>query len=143
MKLNTLLNRTVFATLLLSASVSVVAAGGDRGSRALQSGWHPDANTASAPAPLPAGVDATSASAWTPPVAPAQGDVAGVAGTAVHAKTRAQVRAELLQAEEAGSIPAGSAHYPASPELMARNRVQFQQAEKWWRARGQLNASGQ
>jgi hypothetical protein len=136
MNLTTFLNRTVFATLLLSASVSAIATP----PRLPQPDWHPFANTAPAPTPLLAEVDVRNASAWTPPDVPVQGDAAG---TAAHGKTREQVRAELLQAREAGSIPAGNAHYPAGPDLMARNRMQFQQAENWWRARGQLNASGQ
>jgi hypothetical protein len=143
MKLTTLLNRSVIATLLLSASVSAFAGGGG-GPRGSQPGWHPYANTASAPAPLLAEVDVTSASAYAAPAPHGQGDGAAVAaGTAVHGKTRAQVRAELLQAEEAGWIPAGNTRYPPSAETMARNRAQFQQAEKWWKADGQLNASSQ
>ena len=65
------------------------------------------------------------------------------AGAAVHGKTRAQVRAELLQAEEAGWLPVGKTHYPPSAELMEQNRMRFQHAENWWRAHGQLNASMQ
>ncbi|MFM0388403.1 DUF4148 domain-containing protein [Paraburkholderia dipogonis] len=143
MKLTTLLNRSVFAALLLSASVSVFAGGGGGGPRSSQSGWHPYANTASAPAPSLAEVDVTSASAYLSPAPLGQGGAPVAAGTAVHGKTRAQVRAELLQAEEAGSIPAGNARYPAGPSLIERNRMRFQQAEEWWRASGRLNASGQ
>ena len=65
------------------------------------------------------------------------------AGAAVHGTTRAQVRAELLQAEETGLIPADKIHYPPDAQTRARNRAQFQQAENWWRAHGQLNPSMQ
>jgi hypothetical protein len=138
-----LTNHSLFATLLLSASVSVFAGGGGGGPRGSQSGSHPYANTVSAPAPLLAEVDVTSASAYAAPAPLEQGGAPVAAGTAVHGKTRAQVRAELLQAEEAGSIPAGNTRYPGGPDLTERNRMRFQQAEKSWRASGQLNASGQ
>jgi hypothetical protein len=140
MKLTTLLNHSVFATLLLSASVSAIATPPSLP----QPDWHPYVNAASTSAPLLAEVDVTRASEPTAAANPAQdtGTVVS-AGAAAHGKTREQVRTELLQAEEAGSIPIGNVRYPASSDLMARNRMQFQQAEKWWRARGQLNASGQ
>ncbi len=47
-------------------------------------------------------------------------------------KTRAQVYAELVQAEKAGLIPAGNTHYPADATTIARNRIDFALAEQSW-----------
>jgi Domain of unknown function (DUF4148) len=140
MKLTTLFNRSAIAALLLSASVSVFATP----PHIQQPDWHQYVKAAPTSALSPADVDVIRASATTVAASPAKetGTVV-TTGEAVHGKTRAQVRAELLQAEEAGLIPAGKTHYPPDAQTMARNRAQFQQAENWWRARGQLNASVQ
>jgi len=110
MKAIALLNRVVVATLLVSASVSAFAGGG--GPRGSAPYLHVDAlsNTASSPSTGTASI--------------AQG------------KTRAQVRAELLQAEEAGLIPVHRNDYPPSAETIAHNRVRFQQIEQAWKANG-------
>jgi hypothetical protein len=61
--------------------------------------------------------------------------VAAESGT--QGKTRAQVRAELIQAEETGMVPAGNTRYSAGPSTIARNRYNFQSARTWWAAHGQ------
>lgn len=133
MKVTTLLNRPVLATLLLSVSVTVFAAGG--GGNARGSGPNPYS-------PSSSGIGRMSAT--TGPAVPLQADTAPVAGDgAVHGKTRAQVRAELLQAEEAGLAPMHKNDYPPSAGTIARNRARFQQIEQAWKAGGQLNASNQ
>jgi Domain of unknown function (DUF4148) len=62
-------------------------------------------------------------------------DVAAASGT--QGETRAQVRAQLIQAEETGMVPAGNTRYPAGPSTIARNRYNFQSARTWWAAHGQ------
>lgn len=133
MKVTTLLNRPVLATLLLSASVTVFAAGGGGGPRG--SGPSPWSPTASSIGRMPANAG---------PTVPLRADTAPVAtGGAVQGKTRAQVRAELLQAEEAGLTPVHKNDYPPSAETVARNRVRFQEIEQAWMAGGHLTASDQ
>ncbi|MCX4160974.1 MULTISPECIES: DUF4148 domain-containing protein [Paraburkholderia] len=108
MKAIALLNRTVLTTLLVSASISAFAGGGSRG-----------------PEPRPyAHVTAKT-------VAAVAGDTT-TTDVAAPGKTREQVRAELLQAEEAGLIPTHRNDYPPSAETIARNRVRFQQIEQAW-----------
>ncbi|WP_206997193.1 DUF4148 domain-containing protein [Trinickia mobilis] len=138
MKRTTLLNRSLFAALLLSISVSVFATPPHN----QQQGWQSSVPMASAPAPLLAEATIDSASAKATPVAPAPDSWTAVGtGTAARGKTHAQVYAELVQAEEAGVIPGDNVHYPATPDMQERNRRQFQQAEKWWRRGEQVNAS--
>ncbi len=135
MKVTTPLNRTVLATLLLSASVTVFAGGGGGGGGARGSDRTPYPSTASR---------VEHASANTERAVPLAADTAPVAdGQVTHGKTRAQVRAELLQAEEAGLVPVRRNDYPPSAETVARNRVRFQQIEQAWKAGGQLTASDQ
>ena len=62
------------------------------------------------------------------------------AATSSQGKTRAQVRAELTQAEEAGLVPAGKTDYPPSHNTIARNKINFQKAKAWWEAHGQQSA---
>ncbi|WP_175425824.1 DUF4148 domain-containing protein [Burkholderia sp. DHOD12] len=137
MKRTTLLNRSLFAALLLSMSVSVFASPPH-----ISPPWHPPVDMASASLPSPAEVDVNSASEKAAPAAPAQDSWTAVGtGTAVQVKTRAQVYAELVKAREAGVIPGSNSHYPASADMQERNRRQFQQAENWWRRGEQVNAS--
>jgi hypothetical protein len=120
MKAIALLNRTVLATLLVSASLSAFAGGGGpRGS-----GPYPYSGTA-ALAAATAHADATATTADT---------LSTGSGAAMSGKTREQVRAELLKAEEAGLIPVHRNDYPPSAETIARNRVRFQQVEQAWQA---------
>jgi Domain of unknown function (DUF4148) len=50
-------------------------------------------------------------------------------------KTRAQVRAELIDAERVGIVPAGKFDYPPSAATIARNRERFSLAEQYWASR--------
>ena len=50
-------------------------------------------------------------------------------------KTPAQVRAELIDAERAGFVPAGKFDYPPSAATIARNRARFSSAEQYWASR--------
>lgn len=131
MKVTTLLNRPVLAALLLSVSVTVFAAGGGGGPRG--SGPNPYS---------PAAPGTVHMSANTVPAGPLEADTATVAGAgAIQGKTRAQVRAELLHAEEAGLAPVHKNDYPPSAETVARNRARFQQIEQAWKPDGQTTAS--
>ncbi|MFM0388404.1 DUF4148 domain-containing protein [Paraburkholderia dipogonis] len=131
MKVTTLLNRPVLATLLLSVSVTAFAAGGGGGPRG--SGPNPYSPTAPGIVHM---------SAHTGPAVPLEADTATVATAgAVQDKTRAQVRAELLHAEEAGLAPVHKNDYPPSAETVARNRARFQQIEQAWKTDGQITAS--
>ena len=58
-------------------------------------------------------------------------------------ETRAQVRAELLEAQRAGTVPVHKNEYPPSVETVARNQVRFQQIEQAWRAGGPVVANNQ
>ena len=131
MKLTTLLNRSVIATLLLSSSLTAFAGGGG-GPRGPA---YPYASSAS---------NIERVSANTAPTVAFQADANAVAGgNAATGKTRAQVRAELLQAEEAGLVPVDKIDYPPSAQTIARNRARFQQVEHAWKSDGQLTASAQ
>ena len=139
MKLATWLNRSAIAALLLPTSVSVFATP----PRLPQPDWHQYVNTAPASVLSSADIDVIRAFAMTAASPVQDTGTVVTAGAAVHGTTRAQVRAELLQAEETGLIPADKIHYPPDAQTRARNRAQFQQAENWWRAHGQLNPSMQ
>jgi len=128
MKATTLLNRTVFAALLISASAAAFAnGGGPRGS-----GPYPYSGTAAM------AIAATHADAPASATNTLSADSAAMAP----GKTREQVRAELIQAEKAGVVPAGNTRYPAGPSLITRNAYNFQQAKSWWSAHGQGAAWG-
>jgi Domain of unknown function (DUF4148) len=130
MKLTILLNRSVIATLLLSASLTAFAGGGGP-----RGGAYPYSSGAS---------NVERVSANTAPTVAIQADANAVAGgNAATGKTRAQVRAELLQAEEAGVVPVDKIDYPPSAQTIARNRARFQQVEHAWKSDGQLSASAQ
>ncbi|MEJ0003083.1 MAG: DUF4148 domain-containing protein [Pararobbsia sp.] len=48
-------------------------------------------------------------------------------------RTRAQVQAELVQAEEAGVLPASQHNYPnIDPAVKKANQYRFASAERWW-----------
>lgn len=49
-------------------------------------------------------------------------------------KTRAQVMAELVQAEEAGLVPTSRHSYPdIDASVVKSNRYRFASAERWWK----------
>jgi hypothetical protein len=62
-------------------------------------------------------------------------DLVNVDMQASAGKTRAQVRAELINAERAGFVPAGKFDYPPSAATIARNRERFSLAEQYWSSR--------
>ncbi|WP_051889008.1 DUF4148 domain-containing protein [Caballeronia sordidicola] len=132
MKRITSLKQVVFATLLLSATVTAFAAGG--GSNGL--GRNPNLYA-------PSLVSSTLHSQQTV-LANSDGSESTVLTTGTngpstadritaYGKTRAQVRAELLEAERAGTVPVHKNEYPPSVETVARNHARFQQIEQAWR----------
>jgi hypothetical protein len=133
MKAIALLNRTVLATLLVSASLSAFAGGGGpRGS-----GPYPYSGTAAM-----AAAAATSSTTAATTVSVASTDTLQTAASnTVSGKTRAQVRAELIEAEREGLIPANNTHYPPDAATVARNKVEFQHAENWWLAHQQSSGT--
>jgi hypothetical protein len=60
-----------------------------------------------------------------------------------YGKTRAQVRAGLLEAHRAGTVPVHTNDYPPSVETVARNQTRFRQIEQAWRAGGPVVATNQ
>jgi len=54
-------------------------------------------------------------------------------------KTRAQVYAELVQAEEAGVIPANT-HNPLTPAMIETYRIRFAMAERYWKGHADVDA---
>ncbi|GAB7521328.1 DUF4148 domain-containing protein [Paraburkholderia sp. 2C] len=72
-----------------------------------------------------------------PAIAASPEATVAAAASGTQGKTRAQVRAELVQAEESGLVPAGNTRYPAGAGTIARNRYNFQSARTWWAAHGQ------
>ncbi|WP_321845056.1 MULTISPECIES: DUF4148 domain-containing protein [Paraburkholderia] len=56
-------------------------------------------------------------------------------------KTRAQVRAELLQAGEEGMLPQRWIDYPPSAATKARNRENYLRLEQVWKAEGIIPAT--
>jgi hypothetical protein len=140
MKRTSLLNRSVFAALLLSVSVSVFAGV----PTATQSAAQPVAVATSSSDLLLAAVDRSGGplSATSADPADAANTADAVAATGNLGKTRAQVRAELIQAEQQGLVPSGNTRYPAGPSLISRNAYNFRQAQSWWTAHGQGAAWG-
>lgn len=130
MKATTLLNRTVLATVLVAASVSAFAGGGGGGPRGAESRPYGHATVIAAGAEH---ADATTTVADTTST--------GTSDAATKGKTREQVRAELLQAEETGFLPIHKNDYPPSAETVARNRARFQQVEQAWQAHGEITAA--
>ncbi|AJZ56055.1 DUF4148 domain-containing protein [Paraburkholderia fungorum] len=117
-----LIKHSVFGTLLLSAAVTAFAGGGG-GHNGSGRNQYPHMN----PVTGPQSAEPASVSADTPNP---------------DGKTRAQVRAELLQAERAGFAPANKNDYPPSATTIARNQARFQQIEQAWRGSDQMTASG-
>jgi uncharacterized protein DUF4148 len=133
MQRKSILNRSFFAALLLSASVSAFA----RTPTVAQASQQQVVAVQSADLQL-AAVDRTG----TLPAATSSDTTDPAAAPPNQGKTRAQVRAELIQAEQQGLVPAGNTRYPAGPDLIARNAYDFQQAKAWWETHGQKGAWG-
>jgi hypothetical protein len=129
MKRSTSFKHAVFATLLLSTTLSAFASGG--GSAAPRD--YPFQNAYSS-----AGQRMVS----TASVAAAQEAPYATLGTSAE-KSRAQVREELVEAQRMGLVPSGKTDYPPSPQTISRNQVRFQQAAPFWRAHGDLPTQGQ
>ncbi|WP_340137158.1 DUF4148 domain-containing protein, partial [Burkholderia cenocepacia] len=62
------------------------------------------------------------------------------AAPSAQGKTRADVRGELLQAEEAGMLPVLKNDYPISATAIERNRIRFQQIQHAWGTSGLTTA---
>jgi hypothetical protein len=129
MKRFTSLKHAVFATLLLSTTLTAFASGG--GSAAPRD--YPLQNAYSR---------AGQRTASTASVAAAQETPDATRGASAE-KSRAQVREELVEAQRMGLVPSGKTDYPPSPQTIARNQVRFQQAAPFWRAHGDLPTPGQ
>ncbi len=134
------INRIVLAVLLVSASVSAFAGGGG-GPRGSQPALH-QASAGMIASAVPSNYAAagevsanTASNADTP--------TASAAGSAAQGKTRAQVYAELVQAERAGFVPSGNADYPPRPVTIERNLMRFKLAESIARSAVQSVPSGQ
>ena len=56
----------------------------------------------------------------------ATGAVAPPAASVNTGKTRAEVRAELIQTEQQGTIPVSKNNYPPTPDEIAQNRAEYQ-----------------
>lgn len=122
------IDHSVLAIVLLSAAVTAFAGGGGPiGPRDVP---HAQVNTRAVPQAAAAG----SSLAQAPSAAVNIQD---------SGKTRAQVRAELLQAQRAGMVPMQKNDYPPSATTIARNRARFEQIEQAWRSSGQMTASDQ
>lgn len=144
MKHLTLLKHSAFATLLLSTAITAFAGGGGGGPSGPRNNpsmyavavadAQPEGPTVVAAASPPAdGAGLTVVAQGAPVVGPGAG----------HGKTRAEVSAELLQAQRMGLIPAGHNGYPPNATTIARNQARFQQAEPYWRAHGYIPAQEQ
>lgn len=141
MKRFTSLKHAVFATLLLSTTLTAFASGGGSAAprdypfqNAHSSAGQLTASTASAAAILPASAMGSTASAQEAPAASRNTSTG---------KSRAQVRTELLEAERAGTVPVHKNEYPPSVETVARNQVRFRQIEQAWRAGDPVVANNQ
>lgn len=142
MKRITLFKQSVFTTMLLSVTVTAFAAGGQSNGP----GRNPNPYAVSATGAASRSQETALASNVNPramvPRTAADG-TANVTGSAGYGKTRAQVRAELLEAQRAGLAPVHKNDYPPSAETIARNRVRFQQIEQAWHTGDQVTASEQ
>lgn len=142
MKHITLIKQSVFATLLLSAAVTAFAGGGGPNGSWRDRYAHANpvsSSQAAAPASVAANAPNADAAGW---ITTGQDTSAGGRRTD-YGKTREQVRAELLQAEQAGFAPVNKNDYPPSAQTVARNRARFQQIEQAWHGNAQVTASGQ
>jgi hypothetical protein len=139
MKRITSLKQVVFATLLLSATVTAFAAGG--GSNGLGRNpnlYAPSLTSSTSHSQQTLLANSAGSESVGPTTGPSTADRIKAYG-----KTRAQVRTELLEAQRAGTVPVHKNEYPPSVETVARNQVRFQQIEQAWRAGGPVVANNQ
>lgn len=144
MKRLTLFKHSAFATLLMSAALTAFAGGGGSAApkdnqflSSYSASAQRSATTTTVAAVLPADGTASTASS-----AAALQETPAATRSTSSGKTRAQVREELVEAQRAGLVPS-SKDYPPGAATIARNQARFQQVEPFWRARGDLSASGQ
>ncbi|WP_052409808.1 DUF4148 domain-containing protein [Paraburkholderia oxyphila] len=129
MNIAAILRHTAFAAVLTTVAVSVQARGG--GVRPAEQSVPHSASVSSGVSDDP-GAQADAVRSDARPVA----DV-----SAAPDKTRAQVRAELLQAGEQGLLPPRWIDYPPSAATRARNRENFLRLEQVWKAEGIIPAT--
>jgi hypothetical protein len=139
MQRRTLLKQSLIATLLVSAAAAAFAGGGGGSNGSGRNRYPYPSSAPGSQTVVQLAASATTASADSTP-SPVNASWAPKAnGSAGIGTTRAQVRAELLQAEETGLIPTLTAEYPPSADTIARNRVHFRQTQLAWRTN---NVSG-
>ena len=129
MNTSAMLNRAALAALLTSVAVAAQAHGD--GVRSPEQSIPHSVSVSSKGLGDP-GAQTETARADLRPVAsvsPAQG------------KTRAQVRAEVLQAGEEGMLPLRWVDYPPSAATRARNRENYLRLEQAWKAEGIIPAT--
>ncbi|RKF35729.1 DUF4148 domain-containing protein [Paraburkholderia fungorum] len=144
MKHLTLLKQSAFATLLVSTAITAFAGGGGGGPSGPRNNLSMHAYAVAGAQPVaPAVVAAASPPADGAGLPPAAQGAPVVGPGTGHGKTRAEVGAELLQAQRMGLIPAGHTGYPPNATTIARNQARFQQAEPYWRAHGYIPAQEQ
>ncbi|QBQ98821.1 DUF4148 domain-containing protein [Paraburkholderia pallida] len=124
-----ILRHAAFAAVLTTVTVSAQARGG--GVRPTEPSIPHSVSVSSGVSDDP-GAQADAARADARPAA----DVSAAPG-----KTRAQVRAELLQAGEQGLLPPRWIDYPPGAATRARNRENFLRLEQVWKAEGIIPAT--
>jgi Domain of unknown function (DUF4148) len=134
--------QVVFATLLLSATVTAFAAGGGANGLGRNPNLYAPSPTSS-PSHSQQTVLANSAGSESIVLTTGTNGPSTADRITAFGKTREQVRTELLEAERAGTVPVHKNEYPPSVETVARNQVRFQQIEQAWRAGGPVVANNQ
>jgi hypothetical protein len=142
MKSITSIKQVVFATLLLSATVTAFAAGGGANGLGRNPNLYASLLTSST-SHSPQTALATSAGSESLALATGTNGPSTADRTTGYGKTRAQVQTELLEAERAGTVPIHKNEYPPSVETLARNQVRFQQIEQAWRGKDPVVANNQ
>ncbi|MCP3711815.1 DUF4148 domain-containing protein [Paraburkholderia sp. CNPSo 3274] len=129
MNANAIVSRTALATLLISVAVAAQAQAGDD--------LPPEQSTLHSVQVSSAGPVDPGAQIETARV---DGRVAANVGP-VPGKTRAQVRADLLQAGEEGMLPLRWVDYPPSAATRTRNRENYLLLEQVWKEEGTIPAT--
>ena len=142
MKSITSIKQVIFATLLLSATVTAFAAGGGANGLGRNPNLYASSLTSST-SHSPQTALATSAGSESLALATGTNGPSTADRTTGYGKTRAQVQTELLEAERAGTVPIHKNEYPPSVETLARNQVRFQQIEQAWRGKDPVVANNQ